>query len=257
MIYFLGDVHGNFGHVRRQALADRPAAVVFLGDIEAQRPFELEIEPLLQAGIEVRWIRGNHDTDRRENWDNLAATMPLNIDGRVVDIGGLRVAGLGGVFRGEIWYPDRTSMTGSAPHYTSHDAYCRTQRERRPARLRSRHDDEILFGRELKHLSSIFWETYETLWEQRADILVTHEAPSCHRHGFAAIDELAQAMGVRAVFHGHHHDCLDYREWDGRLGFRVHGVGFCGITDDSGRIVAAGDFDQARQYRSSHPAGER
>ena len=29
------------------------------------------------------------------------------------------------------------------------------------------------------------------------DVLVTHEAPSCHRHGFAAIDRLAEAAAAR------------------------------------------------------------
>lgn len=266
MIYFLGDVHGNFEHVCRLALADRPEAVVFLGDIEAQRPFEQEIAPLLKAKIEVRWIRGNHDTDTQKNWINLSGAMPLNIDGRIVELAGLRIGGLGGVFRGEVWYPDATSTTGTEPLFLSYEAYCAAQKHKRPMRLREKDvcaehipgthasmADEIRFGKELKHLSSIFWKPYENLWEQRADILVTHEAPSCHPHGFAAIDELAQAMGVKTTFHGHQHDCLNYRAWDDKLGFKAYGVGFCGITDETGRIVLAGDFDQARSYRQQHP----
>jgi predicted phosphodiesterase len=89
MIYFLGDVHGNFEHVRKSVLAERLDAIVFLGDIEAQQPFELEIAPQLAAGIDVRWIRGNHDTDTKANWENLAGTIPLNIDGQVVEIAGM------------------------------------------------------------------------------------------------------------------------------------------------------------------------
>jgi len=53
------------------------------------------------------------------------------------------------------------------------------------------------------HRSMIFWDTNSRLWDQRADVLVTHEAPSVHPHGFAAIDVLAKAMGVQATFHGH------------------------------------------------------
>lgn len=207
MIHFLGDVHGHFDHVRKSALAGRrPDALVFLGDIEPPRPFMEEIAPLLDAGIDVRWIRGNHDTDTQENWDRLAGAMHLNIDGQVVEIAGLRIAGLGGVFRGEIWYPDPANTGGSEPHYESYEAYCRAQNQRRPHRLRKPESDEIRYAKEFKHLSSIFWATYERLWEQRADILVTHEAPGCHPNGFAVIDELAQAMGVSRVFHGHHHD---------------------------------------------------
>jgi len=270
MIYFLGDVHGNFRHVLEHALENKPDAVVFLGDIEAQRPFQQEIAPLLQGGIDVRWIRGNHDTDSHKNWENLASSMELNIDGQVVELCGVRVAGLGGVFRGEIWYPDRGNSSGNDPHYETYKDYCQTRVSHRPQRLRDEEQiknslsrienlpgisatmlDQIRYGKQLTHLSTIFWDVYAALWEQQADILVTHEAPSCHPHGFTAIDELAQAMGVKAVFHGHHHDSLDYSTWEEKLGFRAYGVGFCGITDENGKRIQSGDFDESRRYRQS------
>lgn len=240
MIYFLGDIHGDFEHVLRITLADRPTAIVFLGDIEAKRPFEQEIAPLLEAGIDVRWIRGNHDTDNRETWGHLSNAMQYNIDGKIVEIGGLRVAGLGGVFRGEIWYPNPNSRTEQDPMFYSHADYCRAQAEKRPRRLREGESAYPGFGKELKHLSSIFPAVYEQLYKQRADILVTHEAPGCHPNGFSAIDELARAMHVRASFHGHHHDCLDYRSFDDQFGFKAYGVSFCSIMDETGRIVFAG-----------------
>lgn len=268
MIYFIGDLHGRFTEVRTRLLADRPQAVVLLGDIEPQRPLADELAPLLDAGIDVRWIHGNHDTDTKANWTQLAGAMHLSIDGQVVDLAGVRVAGLGGVFRGEIWYPDRAAENGEEPHFTSYAAYCQAQEQKRPARLRQNEAfaaalrqferqpganaamvDEIRYGKELKHQSSIFWDVYERLWEKKADILVTHEAPSCHPNGFAAIDELAQAMGVRALFHGHHHDCLDYRAQRERLGFQAYGVGLRGISDDIGRVVKAGELDEARMTR--------
>ena len=37
-------------------------------------------------------------------------------------------------------------------------------------------------------------------------MLITHEAPSSHRHGFAAIDRLAEAAKARLIVHGHHHE---------------------------------------------------
>src|SRR3546814_8891455 len=108
MIYFLGDVHGRIDHVLPaiRPRGDATATVVFLGDIEAQRPFEEEIRPLTEAGIGVWFIHGNHDTDSQRSWDHLPGSWHRCLDGRVVEIDGVRVAGLGGVFRGEVWYPD-------------------------------------------------------------------------------------------------------------------------------------------------------
>lgn len=40
MIYLFGDTHGCFDHVIDVVGQDRPAAVVFLGDLQAQRPLE-------------------------------------------------------------------------------------------------------------------------------------------------------------------------------------------------------------------------
>lgn len=53
--------------------------------------------------------------------------------------------------------------------------------------------------------TAIFPDTYNRLAVLEADVLVTHEAPGCHRHGFEELDLLAGAMGVRWIVHGHHH----------------------------------------------------
>jgi hypothetical protein len=84
------------------------------------------------------------------------------------------------------------------------------------------------------------------LQAQRADILVTHVAPSSHQHGFAAIDQLANSLGVLTSFHGHHHDRRDHSAERLRLGFDAFGVGFRGITDQDWRVILAGEFDEAR-----------
>jgi hypothetical protein len=39
VIYFCGDTHGCFDHIIDVVGQDRPAAVVFLGDLQAQRPW--------------------------------------------------------------------------------------------------------------------------------------------------------------------------------------------------------------------------
>jgi len=37
----------------------------------------------------------------------------------------------------------------------------------------------------------------------KADILITHEAPSCHVAGFAEVDELASMLRAKWILHGH------------------------------------------------------
>lgn len=249
MIYFLGDVHGRFDHILPAILADDDHAsrsVVFLGDMDCNKPFEQLIEPLLKADIDVWFIHGNHDTDYPHNWAHLADSAHRNLDGRVCEIEGLRIAGLGGVFRGKIWYPrDQNHHKQPLPSgdydYDDYDDYLAQLTRRTPRRER---DTVKSTKRALKHRSSIFPNVYEQLAQQQADILVTHEAPSCHPNGFAVLDHLAQRLGVNKVFHGHHHDNLDYQEANARLGFQTHGVGLRGITDQTGRVVLAGELDK-------------
>lgn len=109
-IWMLGDVHGNFDHVLEtvQAFGEKPAAAIFLGDLECQVLFSECVAEIEAAGIQCWAIPGNHDTDSPENYANLWGD-PLfeerNLHGRVIEIAGVRVAGLGGIFRGDIWYP--------------------------------------------------------------------------------------------------------------------------------------------------------
>lgn len=237
MIYFLGDVHGCMHHVLPTILSqnDGSTAVVFLGDIEAQQPFEEEIRPLTTAGIDVWFIHGNHDTDHQASWNRLQASTHRNLDGRVVEIQGVRVAGLGGVFRQEVWYPDRNVTVDQNFAVRNYDDYIVQVQAKTPPRL---HASVRSTSKALKHRSTIFPDTYEQLAGLRADILVLHEAPSCHPYGFPTLDVLAQTMGVTTVFHGHHHDSADYRFSEKTLGFRTHGVGFRCITDIHGcRLV--------------------
>ena len=239
-ILFCGDVHGQFDHLIEAVELYWPRALVLLGDIEPDRPLADIVRPLEAAGTEVWFIHGNHDTDQLASWMNLGGFAARNLHGRVVEIAGVRIAGLGGIFRSEIWDP------AQVPQHDSYAAYCRKQQW---SRGRQGVVESILQGRALRHLSTIFPDVYERLFDQEADILVTHEAPSCHPYGFEAIDELAQALGVSRLFHGHHHDSLDYSGWEARLGFRAYGVGFCGITDAQGTRLRPGEFDSQRRFR--------
>lgn len=220
MILFCGDPHGNFGHIIEAVQEHQPAAVILLGDVQAQRPLEVELAPILTS-TEIWLIHGNHDTDSQADHDHLFGSKlaDRNLHGRVVEIAGLRIAGLGGVFRGKVWAPPAAARFDSPQQYL---AQCGKGNRWRG-------------GLPLTHRSTIFPVDFENLQKQRADILVTHEAPSAHPHGFAAIDELARSLGVRTSFHGHHHDQRDYSAERHRLGFDAFGVGLRGITNQDGQ----------------------
>jgi predicted phosphodiesterase len=237
LIYFLGDVHGNYGHVIDAVERDAPDAVIFLGDLAAQRPLHEVLAPILTKTV-VRFIHGNHDTDTDEVFRNVfkSDVANLNLDGRVENICGVRIAGLGGVFRNRIWMPP------AAPVFSSYRHYAEYLQRRRPPRGRSLQGDAPS-RQERTQRSSIFHDVYATLARERADVLVTHEAPSSHPHGFAVLDEIARALGVKSAFHGHHHDCRDYyRAMWWSLGFRAYGVALCGIASLDGQIIRSGDF---------------
>jgi Icc-related predicted phosphoesterase len=209
---FAGDPHGDFSHMLPAVEAFAPDALILLGDQQAQQPLHVELAAVM-ALTQVWWIPGNHDTDSPADHDNLWGSEPLadrNLHGRVVEIAGVRIAGLGGVFRGQIWMPD------AEPSYTSQPEYL----------AKAGKGNRWQGGMPLKHRSTIFPAEVDRLARQRADILVTHEAPGCHHHGFAALSELARSMRVKTAFHGHHHEALDYPTSLAELGFQARGVGF-------------------------------
>ena len=109
----------------------------------------------------------------------------------------------------------------------------------RPYRERGQHSI-IQSEQERKHRSTIFPDVVNQLAMQDADVLVTHEAPSCHPRGFHLIDTLARYLGVDKSFHGHHHDNIDYQNQWRWICFEAHGVGFRGITDLNGKIIFPG-----------------
>jgi len=194
-IAFFGDPHGNFDTFHEVVRSERPEVAIFLGDMGLQRPFEEEIG---DAGCEVYWIHGNHDTDAEQYHDFLfnSALAERNLCNRVVEVGGLRIAGLGGVFRGTVWHP-RPKNPGDAiepPRFRSRGEFISAHRR-----------TTWRGGLPRKQRSTIFPEDFEILSSLKADILVTHEAPSCHQFGFEVIDHLAERMGVHTIIHGHHH----------------------------------------------------
>lgn len=203
-LLFVGDPHGQYADILSVLTDERPEAVIFLGDMTLEQPGDDVLGGLAMPS----WcVHGNHDCDKPHWHDNLfgSALGQNNLHGHVVEIGGLRLAGLGGVFRGKIWHPNQP------PRYRTRTEYLNTMR---PA-------ERWRGGLPMKQRASIFPEDLEQLAELRADVLVTHEAPSTHPHGFEVFDQLAAAMGVRWIVHGHHH--VDYQTVlpDG---ITVHGV---------------------------------
>jgi hypothetical protein len=198
-LLFAGDPHRNFAPIIRACLARAPGTLVLLGDLDCQRPLRVEFATVIDAGWRVRWILGNHDCETEIAYDNLAGDCPQGDLGfRVTDLDGVRIAGLPGVFKPSVWHPRSESGQHhiDAPRYRNRAAFVAAQP---PAR---RWRD----GLPLWHRDSIFPDDFDRLLEQKFDVLVAHEAPSCHRHGFAVIDQLAEAGGARLIVHGHHHD---------------------------------------------------
>jgi predicted phosphodiesterase len=243
MMLFCGDPHGRFDHIVRVALEHDAAAVVLLGDIEAQRPLHEALEPIKDR---VWLIHGNHDTDSEANWAHVwrSELVDRNIDGQVVTLpNGVRIAGLGGVFRQTVWHPDPGSMTRGAPVHRSCEEHARvTPRQDRWSGMQPR-----------KHWSSIYPAVVDKLADLQADILVTHEAPGYHPYGFEILDTLAQSMGVKVLIHGHQHDALDSSARWTQQGFKSYGVGLRGVTavDANGmaRILVPGELDADRKGR--------
>ena len=210
--WFYGDPHSEWRPLLRAAADGTIASgdtLVLMGDYDLDRPLRDVVAPVLAAGVCVRWILGNHDTDTTASCDHVTGWTDADLGGRVHRTStGMAVAGLSGIFKGKVWYP----RDAEKPVHETRAAYVRTlktcERWRRGVPLRQR--------------DAVFPEDAEALGRRRADVLACHEAPTSHPHGFAGIDRLAAALGVRWVIHGHHHT-----SYEGRLpdGVRVRGLG--------------------------------
>ncbi len=212
-LMFFGDPHGDLKPVIAAVERFRPEAIVLLGDIQARQPLHVELSPILDL-TEVRWIPGNHDTDSDGDFDRLFGSelADRNLHGRVVEISGYKVAGLGGIFRSKIWDPRQPIKEAAS---ASADALHRSMR--REERWRD--------GIARRHRSTICPDEYQQLLRSPpADILVTHEAPAAHPHGCQAIDELTEALGVQLVVHGHHHQNIAEGTLTAAAPFRAFGV---------------------------------
>ena len=221
---FVGDPHGWLDGLLDVAAQHRPLAMILLGDIEPRTSLRDWIGTMRRAGVEVWFIHGNHDTDSVATWQRVVDANAWNLHGRVVEIAGVRIAGLGGVFRKSVWDPSADQETSIASladleRYLTQDGRARAGTGARQL---------------LRHASTIFPDDVARLARLRADILVTHEAPLPHRHGFHAINALATSMGAKRLFHGHHHEYVDYTDRAAEMGFKAWGVTSRGVVDFDG-----------------------
>lgn len=205
-VLFAGDPHRNFEPILRACLALPPGTLILAGDCDCPAPLAQVLAPAVRRGWDVRWILGNYDTGTEAAYDNLTQ-HPGDIGLRAITVGDLRVAGLPGVFKPRVWCPGE-----GPPAYRTRSAFQAALRPHEPWRG----------GLPLFHRDTIFPEDFDLLAMHRCDILLTHEAPSTHPHGYAAIDALAEACGARLIVHGHHH-----QSYDAVLasGIRVRGLG--------------------------------
>lgn len=205
-VLFAGDPHGNFTPILRACAALPPGTLIVVGDLACPAPLPEVFAPALASGWALRWILGNHDTETTAAFDHLTG-QDGDLGHRVETIGGLRFAGLPGVFRPRVWEP-----RDGLPAFRTRAAF---QAALRPG-------EAWRGGLPLWHRDTIFPEDFDRLAAMPCDVLVSHEAPSSHPNGHAVIDDLAAACGARLIVHGHHH-----QSYEAVLpnGIRVRGLG--------------------------------
>jgi len=177
----LGDIHGDFGTVRR--IMERHPAIPFwlcVGDVADT---EGRYEPFPAP---VHFIKGNN-----EGFDALAAgDLPENLhylpNATSRTIGDLRVAGLGGTFA-PTWYD---TPAADLPHPRKGTAKATELADKRRHFVR----EEVEACKQL----------------ERLDVFMTHEAPRPFRvgrmdGGKTQVNEVLAAARPRLHLFGHHH----------------------------------------------------
>ena len=218
-ILFAGDPHGNFRPLINAVHQHKPKAVVLLGDYDLEMPLEKSLQEIVGL-TEIWWIAGNHDFETPDKHRNLFHSELANngLHLKVTEVAGLRIAGLGGIFLGRVWYPPQV------PKWANKQQYLANQR------AHIRHNELPL-----KYQCAIWHDEFHTLAQLKADILVSHEAPGSHKHGFPVIGELAATMGVKQIYHGHLHE--NYAKTI-KHNIQVFGVANAAVADLAGTTLS-------------------
>lgn len=192
-LYCYGDPHGEWRPLLGADLG-LDDAVVIVGDCELDVPLRQKLAPLFARGVAVHWILGNHDTDYEFWYDNLMGSHPEgNLHCRVETLSGVTVAGLSGIFKGAVWYP-KPNGDELRTIYSRADRLSNLPHHRRWRK-----------GLPLVAKDAIYPGEYDYLAKHRATVLVSHEAPTTHHHGFSVLDDLSASIGAQWHVHGHHH----------------------------------------------------
>lgn len=217
-ILFAGDPHGDFKPLISAVHEYKPEAVVMLGDYDLELPLENYLQDIV-GQTEIWWIAGNHDflTPSKYKYLFHSSLADNGLHLKVTEVAGLRIAGLSGIFLGRVWYPPRPPIWRNKQQF-----------------LKSRTNNNRNNGLSLKYRSAIWHNEFESLKSLKADILVSHEAPGSHKHGFTVISELAAAMEVKHIFHGHLHENYSSTV---KKNIIVHGVADKSVADLSGNIL--------------------
>ena len=226
MILFAGDPHGDYAHLYPFLKERQDVALVILGDLQLTTPDELE---KLAQYCDLWFIHGNHDSKTFAAFQAIWGSQwqQRNLHRKVQTIQGKRIAGLGGVFRGQIWMPPNKPLFLDPIHYCQ---YCPQEKIWQG-------------GLPLRHRTSIFPDDVEALSCQQADILVCHEAPKPHPNGFLVINQLAEKMGIKQIYHGHHHENFHYQALHS-YPYQIINVGFRSLCDEKGHYLRMGVDDR-------------
>jgi len=208
MILFAGDCHGDFVPLIEEA--GEASAVVLLGDQEPLNDLAVELGP--GVAPKTWWIYGNHDSDYLDHFENHKSMADRNLHCRLVEIEGVRIAGLGGVFRSKKFEVDQTLRLAEVDLDCPQDTREAWIKLRRGGRAYPS-DFTSIFPDDIKAMLAL---------KGQVDVLATHEAPESHALGFQLLGDLARAMGVKMLIHGHHHE-----RYSATIagGIRVEGLG--------------------------------
>ena len=199
-ILFAGDPHRNFSPIIRTCLAQSPGTLILLGDQDCQRPLNHRIRPGHRGGLACPLDTGQ---SRLRNGNRLRQSRHRSSRRRP------RFSGRHSRWHPRRWASRRFQIIGLVSSFRCWKGTYRTATLSRPRRIPRGATEAARWWRDglpLWHRDTIFPDDADRLAAQRFDVLVTHEAPSSHKHGFAVIDEIARSGGARLIVHGHHHD---------------------------------------------------
>ena len=202
---FFGDPHGRFDELLEAGLQHDTDCLLITGDFFDRSFSGTDVDNLRDtfrtlesANCEFYYVTGNHDSASLAVHNLLHREFSHhNLNRRIMSVGksNVRIAGLGGVFRGKVWFP-KTNESADEKKFSSADELLKA----------TPRNERIENWLPLKHRETIFPHDFQRLLQQgKADILLSHEAPMSNPNGFWALDHLAHKLGVTLVVHGHHH----------------------------------------------------